>query len=110
LGASGHRLLAVLLTFAVTLLLRPSGVFAAHGPVAVHSVESSDVALHTPRRAVTSLDNDLRGFVGASTGEIVETLWTPAACIDVLLLRTTATDRVRSRALCRLHPRGPPHE
>ena len=111
LGASGHRVFATaFLAFALVLLMRPSGAFAAHGPVAANSVESSDVALHTPRRAATSLDNDLRGFVGVSAGEIVETWWTPAPCIGVLASPPTSSDRVRSRALCRLHPRGPPRD
>jgi len=97
------------MAFALTLVLRPSGAVAATGPVAVNSVESSDIALHTPRRAATCLDHDLRGFVEALISEIVDTWCSPEASVDVSLPSTTSADGARTRALWRPQPRGPPH-
>ena len=108
MGASGHRLLAVFLTFALTLLMRPSGAFAADGPVAVSSTESSDISLHTPRRAATSLDNDLRGFVSPWVSDILPTGCSPAPSVELSLPRWSSSHAVRSRAWGRAHPRGPP--
>src|SRR5690349_7110188 len=76
-GTPGHRLFALLLGLALTLLLRPSDAFAAEAPAAVECAEVDDVSLHTPRRSATTLDNDLRGFVTAFVGVVLETWCTP---------------------------------
>jgi hypothetical protein len=109
-GIPGHRLLALLLGLALTLLLRPSDAFAAEPPTAVECAQVDDVTLHTPRRSATTLDNDLRGFVTAFVGVALET-WCGSASSSDRELSPCATSslRPRCRAPCRADPRGPPH-
>lgn len=107
-GIPGHRLFALLLGLALAVLLRPIDAFAAETPLAVGCAEVDDVALHTPRRSATTLDNELRGFVTAFVGVTPQT-WSawPGATRTV---RSRAGDslRPRCRAPCRADPRGPP--
>jgi hypothetical protein len=107
-GNPGHRLFALLLGLALTLLLRPSDAFAADAPAAVGCAEHDDVSLHTPRRSATTLDNDLRGFVTAFVGVALETWCSSAASDRELSPCATSSLRPRCRAPCRADPRGPP--
>ncbi len=108
-GIPGHRLIALLLGLALTLLLRPSDAFAAEAPVAVGCAEVDDVTLHQPRRAATTLDNDLRGFVTAFVGVVPSTWCSPAVAERTVGPNTGVSLRPRCRAPCRADPRGPPH-
>ena len=107
MGFPGHRLLAVVIALALAVLLRPSGAFAADGPVAVNCVESDDVSLHSPRRGVTSLDRVFREFVG-SIGDVTEMWSVRGPCVGFVSSGEALATGSRACGLWRPQPRGPP--
>jgi hypothetical protein len=107
-GFPGHRLLAVVIALALAVLLRPTGAFAAEGPVAVNCVESDDVSLHTPRRGPTSLDRAFREFVSASMADVADAWQLHGPSTGCVLPGEPPATGAPSRAPCRAQPRGPP--
>jgi hypothetical protein len=114
-GSSSRRLLAVLIAFAVAVLLRPSEAIAADAPTSVSCGEADDVALHNPPRPVllprhhgSDLDDQDRGLTSTGPGELIELMTLSGP--QVRALSACPADRVARCSWVHWHPpsRGPP--